>query len=842
MFTLRRILHSLPVLGLGLLLCAGVALAGGVPDSATVAGQPLPLQEGFDDCRLTDWSIISVDEDTENTWTCFAEFSNISANGFGNDAPADEWLITPALNLDAQENDALSFRTQTRYTDAGLAYPQLRVLYSQDFDPLADSEDPAAATWTELTEVTLSAEDSDTYTESGIVDLSAIEGENVYIAFHYRSSGTESGTAARWRLDDVYVREYLPLEMGACGDPATLISAIQDSGTASPETGNEHVIEGVVVGDFQSVSSNRGLRGFFVQEQDADQDGDDATSEGIFVFDAGDELAVDVSLGETVRIAGTVAEFDDRTTGDATLTQLVAPVVISCASPGEEPLPTAGVLTLPETVDGELERFEGMRVRVDGPLTISQNFFIGRYGQLTLSAGDRLYQPTNLVLPDSAEIDTIIDRNARSLLILDDGLASSRCGDNPDPVPYLGGPPPAVIRAGDTISDVIGVLDYGQINAGSTGSCASQATRFAGDYRLHPTTPPTFISTNTRTEAPEEVGGDIRVASFNVLNYFNGEPRGAFPTSRGADTPEELTRQTAKLTAAILALDADVLGLMELENDYADGPDSAAADLVAALNAAADAELYAFVDPGANVGTDEISVGFLYKPGVITPVGPPAILDDPSFTDPNKSGQDKNRPALAQTFTVSAEENPSAGESFTAVVNHFKSKGSDCGGAPDDDPLQGNCNGTRTAAAAALSEWLATDPTASEDPDLLILGDLNAYAKEDPVTTLEAAGFFNLVAYHGGATAYSYIFDGKSGYLDHALAGLSLMPHVSGVTEWHINTDEPPVIDYDEDFNPPGYFSPDPFRASDHDPVLVGLTLAESALEPSIYLPIIVAE
>ena len=166
---------------------------------------------------------------------------------------------------------------------------------------------------------------------------------------------------------------------------------------------------------------------------------------------------------------------------------------------------------------------------------------------------------------------------------------------------------------------------------------------------------------------------------------------------------------------------------------------------------------------------------------------------------------------------------------ITVAVNHLKSKGSDCGGAPDDQPDTGggNCNGTRTAAAAALADWLVADPTGSGDSDFLIIGDLNSYAFETPVQELEAGGFENLVRKYGGLTPYSYVFNGESGYLDHALATASMAAQVTGVTDWHINPDEPTVLDYNTNFKTANqittFYDPGPYRASDHDPVVIGI-------------------
>ena len=156
-------------------------------------------------------------------------------------------------------------------------------------------------------------------------------------------------------------------------------------------------------------------------------------------------------------------------------------------------------------------------------------------------------------------------------------------------------------------------------------------------------------------------------------------------------------------------------------------------------------------------------------------------------------------------------------------------------GDPDTGDGQGNCNLTRTSAALAEANWLATDPTGSGDPDFLIMGDLNAYAMEDPITTLEGAGYTDLIEAFEGAGAYSYVYQGQAGYLDHALANPSLAPKVADATIWHINADEPRVLDYNEEYNPPSLYSPDAYRSSDHDPVLVHLRPRQRS-----YLPVVV--
>jgi uncharacterized protein len=219
----------------------------------------------------------------------------------------------------------------------------------------------------------------------------------------------------------------------------------------------------------------------------------------------------------------------------------------------------------------------------------------------------------------------------------------------------------------------------------------------------------------------------------------------------------------------------------------------------------------------------------------VSPFGDFAILDtsvDSRFLD------DFNRPVLAQTFV-----NNSTGGVFTVAVNHLKSKGSDCNavGDPDLGDGAGNCNLTRLAAAEALVDWLATDPTGSGDEDFLIIGDLNSYDKEDPIDAIlegadDALGtaddYTDLLFNFIGEFAYSYLFDGQLGYLDHALANSALLDEVSGVTVWHINADEADLIDYDTSFKGPNQdaiYAPDAYRSSDHDPVIVGLELTTEA-------------
>lgn len=585
------------------------------------------------------------------------------------------------------------------------------------------------------------------------------------------------------------------------------IYTIQGDAPVADYLGEIVTTTGTISGDFQGSSR---LAGFFMQDQIGD--GDTQSSDGIFVHLPPENVLSSTNLykGDQVRVTGVVTEKLELTTLDYILDLEIINVGNSI-----NPLD----ITLPETTNGELEQYEGMLVHIDNPMTVSQNYFHGRYGQLTLSSPNdegnegRLYQPTNQFLPNSQDAIEMADENMRRILILDDGQDDNPYGDNPFPVPFIDEVTQNVIRSGDHVDNLVGVLDQGRIN--------SNISNPGIEYRLHPVEEPLFTSINSRENTPVINEGNLKVASFNVLNYFNGDGQGGgFPTARGADSESEFQRQTAKIVEAILEMDADIFGLIELENDGYD-ENSAIQELVTEINDAFGSSVYQFIDPGGPIGNDAIAVGIIYKPSKVTPVGNPAILDssvNPLFDD------QKNRPTLAQTFT----ENVSA-ESVTILVNHLKSKGSDCDsvGDPDTGDGQGNCNQTRTNAAIAMSEWIATDPTNSGDSDFLIIGDLNAYAKEDPITTLESNGFIKSTNLLGLEDQYTYVFDGEAGLLDHILSTPNLNSQIQDISIWHINTDEATLYDYDEDYNPDGFYSIDPFRSSDHDPIIISLNLTD---------------
>ena len=588
-----------------------------------------------------------------------------------------------------------------------------------------------------------------------------------------------------------------------------MISEVQGDGAVSPLEGQIVSVTGQVTGDFQDndADTRNSLGGFFIQ--DGPPDFDFATSDGVFVFD-GNNPSTDVNVGDVVTVEGVVNEYFGETQISASRVRVIGfggliPTFIN--------LPTA---TAVENSNGvpiaDLERYEGMLVRFPQPLTVTATYELERFGSVLLSQGGRLFQFTNSNAPDPAGYAAHRQDVGKRSVHLDDGRRAS----NVWPVRLLeaGASPDFTLRAGDTITELVGVLRYSR---GSGGSGTE-------GWRVMPTQEPEFDRGNTRPAAPV-IGGTIRVAGFNVLNFFTTIDTGADicgPAGnegcRGADSQQEYDRQLAKTVTAIAALDADIVGLTELENNAS----ASLQALVDGLNSALGPGTYAYLDTGT-IGDDVIKTGFIYQPSSVTLAGGFEVLDDsvdPDYRD------DYNRPALAQTFDRVAN-----GARLTVVINHFKSKGSDCEaiGDPNLGDGQGNCPATRLAAATSLANWLATDPTGSNDPDVLIIGDLNAYQEEDPITALESAGFTNLVEAAAGSTAYSYTWDGQAGVYDYALASTSLAPQVAATVAWHINSDEPGLYDYNlfQDRDSAIFDPATPYRSSDHDPVIVGLDLTQ---------------
>lgn len=801
--------------------CAVVVFGGGEPKGLfggalvqTATGGQIGLNNGGDKITLSNSAISkyvtygseggnnqSLTLNPDIVGEVYAQHSSIEA--------ADDALFSPGTRIDGStfsgcvvpdvsptildvspSNGASNVSVDTAITitfseDVSvISTPTLQCSITQQVELIANLEG-ATLSLTPVSELAGSEECTLTLRANSVVDL---DGEVNQLQTDFASTFT---TAA-------------PLVCNASG--ITLIHSIQGSQAVSPLLDQVVLVQAAVTAILPDLS------GFVIQEENADTDADPATSEGLFVAYSSNDFEVP-SIGDVVLVNGSVSEFFGRTQ----LNLFSAPKACGSATIAATPF------ALPLSSLNELEALEGMLVNSSVPLSVSDSFFLGRFGRVTLSNG-RVFTPNNVELPGSAANEALIAANQLNRIVLDDGSDFS----NPATVPFPTGNLSAnnTLRLGDTVSSLTGVLDFSR-----------------GEYMIYAVQEPVFAATNPRSAAPDLAQGNLTVASLNVLNYFttittsgavcgpnNLGCRGA--EDIGADSLErsEFDRQKLKTVAAIVAMNADIVGLMEIENNGF-GEGSAIADLVAAVNAEIGEDTYQIVNPGGTVGTDAITVALIYKPSVVNLSGELAILSsENSIVDESEQplfNDRRNRPSLIQKFAL--VEN---GEEIVISVNHLKSKGSSCGAGDDDTETgQGSCNLTRTRAAQALTAFITES---FENTPALIIGDLNAYAKEDPIRAILGEGYTDLANLFAGNEAYSYTFGGEMGYLDHALASASLLDKVVDTTEWHINADEPVVLDYNLNFQSPeqqiDWYAPDAYRMSDHDPVLVSLQLDAAAV------------
>jgi predicted extracellular nuclease len=566
-------------------------------------------------------------------------------------------------------------------------------------------------------------------------------------------------------------------EHGACGDPFTPIYEIQGSEWESPFHGDVVVTEGIVTVDLQQSSQ---LSGFFIQDRKGDKD--PATSDGLFVYHRDYwSPSFDPSVGDLVRVQGTIDE-------QYGLTQMEYLDAGTVCDTGFQPVAT-NVFTRDFTANAE--SYEGMYVRFPRPMVVTDTYNQHSYGEVWLAEKGVVEQPTNEYPVGSDSAELAADNMARSVL-LDDSSTWSY----PDTVPYTRDE--GTLRLGDKVKNpLVGAINYSY-----------------GNYRIQPQDPASvrFVPQNARPAEPN-TKGDLVVASANVLNYWTTLG------GRGASYPEQLAVQTEKLVAELRGTGADIIGLQEIENDPTHTPITT---LVAALNAAEGADVWSWIGELDYYNLYPIRNEIIYRNDRVTPVGDPVTIADPIFDDiPPGRDDPLGRPPVAQTFEFD-------GETFTVVNNHFKSKG--CTGAAGDDLDQGDgqsCfNATRVGQAERVLEMVDDLIAATGDPDVIVIGDLNAYLDEDPVLTLETE-LVNLVR-EWDKDPYSYNFFASfaapwigRGLLDHALATPSMADQVKRTEVWHINADEPRFLDwYDTSMVAPG-----PYRASDHDPVIVSLKL-----------------
>ncbi|WP_052209450.1 ExeM/NucH family extracellular endonuclease [Kocuria sp. ZOR0020] len=593
------------------------------------------------------------------------------------------------------------------------------------------------------------------------------------------------------------------------------IAQIQGTGDTTPYLNQTVRTRGVVT----AVYATGGLNGFQVQTEGTGGDlGEDHTaSDGVFVY--APNAVNSVQLGDHVELTGTAQEYFGQTQIS------VQPAGVTVLSDPAEAVKPADVAW--PTSDTEREALEGMLLQPIGTFTVTNNYGLNTYGEIGLATGDDVLRtPTDVAAPGSAEAEAVAADNAARKVILDDG-STWNYGNlgtyGNQPLPYLSLENP--VRMGSSVTfDQPVVLGYGH-----------------NEWRLQPlqqvtgdtadAVPVVFQNDRSEYAAPAEVGGDVQLGTFNVLNYFTtlGESeagcgsyndRSGNPLTtrncnvRGAYDQDSFQAQQDKLVSAINGLDAGVVSLEEIENSakFGQDRDAALSSLVDALNADAESDKWAHVPSPAHVPADEdvIRTAFIYQPARVETVGESAILDDQvNFSNA--------REPLAQTFRPAGG---SASEDFVVVVNHFKSKGSDSSATGDNvDTGQGAWNGDRTRQSRAMLEFAQGFADQAGTDKLFLVGDFNSYTFEDPMQALYDSGFVNI----SPEGQYSYAFDGMAGSLDHVVASPAAVQAVTGSDIWEINAHESIGMEYSrQNYNVVNLFAPDQFRASDHNPALVG--------------------
>ena len=619
---------------------------------------------------------------------------------------------------------------------------------------------------------------------------------------------------------------------GETPEGVTPIADIQGTGDASPIQGKTVTTRGVVTAAYPE----GGLNGYYIQTPGtggADR-ADGAASDGIFVYSP--DTVADTNIDDHVEVTGTVSEHYGQTQISVSASGLkTVDEPAEAVKPVEDAFPAG---------DEKRESLEGMLLQPSESLTVADNYNTNTYGEVVLATGEgTLDQPTDVHRPGTPEAKALEAENLDREVVLDDGATVNFLKADKDiPLPYLSKEDPVRVGAQASFtSPVVLGFDHEKWRFQPT-------TRLTGD-NVEAVQPTSF--TDTRTETPEAVGGQVSLASFNVLNYFTttgdqlsgcqyyDDREGNHITvrggcdARGAANAESLKRQETKIVTAINKLDASVVSLMEIENSAAFGKDrdDALATLVKRLNEAAGTEKWDFVDSPAAVPSDEdvIRTALIYQPAEVAPQNESTILDD-------QDAFSNAREPLSQAFapkdgTGEIEKD----ETFVTISNHFKSKGSGSGpGNEDSGDGQGASNADRVKQAEALVGFAGDQQEATNSDLVYLLGDFNSYTQEDPMQVFYEAGYKDIAAEKTDES--TYVYGSRTGSLDHVLAldasdeadgagtDATAFDSVTGADVWNINSVESLALEYSRfNYNVSDLFAPDQFRASDHDPVVVGL-------------------
>lgn len=410
--------------------------------------------------------------------------------------------------------------------------------------------------------------------------------------------------------------------------------------------------------------------------------------------------------------------------------------------------------------NSELSKYKGQTIEFDVPFYVCNNY----NSSLTISPR-RIFQPTNQALPASNEYYSMLSLNNSGTISLSGVSGYHRMGEQLHKL-------------------VVKVNSY---NSVSLVSC-----EFVGNTRAE-------LEKGYDRQAVSLRGDpNITVCVMN-LEYYLVENLG---TGYGPDSKTEHEKQRAKVSKALAKVNADIYGFVEIEQGQ-----SALAEIAADLTRNT-GRRFTHINDGGSASGSYTKAGYVYCSDKVQPYG----------------NMRHNNEGVTNRKKMQAFVEKGTGEKFILSLNHFKAKsGRGSGDNADKGDGQGTFNGDRIREASSVLACYAMDKAYFGDEDILIMGDLNAYAMEDPITILKEGGMIDLHRAFHADSSYSYTYHGTAGYLDHALCNTSLYPQVTGMVAYHINSDENDKYTYDKSNDETM------FRCSDHDPVIVGLKLDSTA-------------
>ena len=410
----------------------------------------------------------------------------------------------------------------------------------------------------------------------------------------------------------------------------------------------------------------------------------------------------------------------------------------------------------------ELSQYRGQTIEFNVPFYVCNNY---NNSSLTI-APRRIFQATNQAIPLSNEYNSLLINNSYGTITLS-GVSGYH-------------------RMGEQLHNLV-------VKVNSNSSVSLVSCDFVGNTRAD-------MEKGYDKEAVSRRGEPTLIVCAMNLEYYLVQNLG---TGYGADSKAEHEKQRAKVSKALAKVNADIYGFVEIEQGQ-----SALAEIAADLTRNT-GRRFTYINDGGSASGSYTKAGYVYCSDKVQPHG----------------NMRHNNEGVTNRKKMQAFTEKSTGEKFIFSLNHFKAKsGRGTGDNADKGDGQGTFNGDRIREAQSVLSHYETDKAYFEDSDILIMGDLNAYAMEDPITVLKEGGMIDLHRAFHADSAYSYVYRGYAGYLDHALCNNTLYPQVTGMVAYHINSDESDSYTYDKSNDQTM------FRCSDHDPVIVGLRLDQTAV------------